>query len=164
MAATEATAKPPGPEIASQDPLPESNWFFRRWLAIGTSVFVGVLHLLILTGIWLMSLASPAAALASINAFLVFGCWLVCFNTMSYLLYLVAPSAEQAGKWMASIALLRGGGLITTHSKAETPEGKVEATTTTTGGSPAEPVPATPLTPAPVPALEPGKKGTVAPE
>jgi hypothetical protein len=46
------------------------------------------------------------------------------------MLYLIAPSAEQAGKWLATISAWKGGISTTSTSKATAPDGsKAEATT-----------------------------------
>lgn len=160
MSTQAATSEPPKLQVADQDPLPESNWLYRRWLALCTAGVIGVIHLTVLRVVWLLvklvathpDPETARTAIAAIEGLLKFSGWLILFNALSYLLYLTAPSAEHVGKWIASIVLLRGGGKITSSASAEAPDGsRVEAETVTTAGKGEPATEPTPETPAPDP-------------
>lgn len=120
--------------VDPQDPLPESNWIPRRWF-----VFLGRLTQTALVAacayaIFLLGSADPTKAIGALLAIVYCLCGIIALDA---LLYLVAPSAEQATKMIQTVAALRSG--VTFHSKttAQTPEAKVTATAA--AGVPAAP-------------------------
>lgn len=122
-----AAAASPPPTADPQDPLPESNWFWRR-------VFVGVTCTALLALVWWYAdtvgkaaLAGSTPAVEGLVGILKLSLYLLGLVTM---LYLIAPSAEQAGKWLATISAWKGGVSTTSTAKSTAPDGsKAEATT-----------------------------------
>lgn len=178
------TAGPP-PTADPQDPLPESSWFWRR-------VFVFLFGLIAVIGVavvlWMLftlgnatlelvaKLSGPRdvraldqsfeAVGAVILALYKLGSWSMIVLLVGHILYLIAPSAEQAAKMMATVSAWRGGISTSTTSRATGPEGTAE-TTTTTGkaapgpapspavGGPAQPAaPARPASPTATPVVD----------
>lgn len=80
----------------------------------------------------------------SIKALASLGFWMLVVIIIDRVLYLIAPSAEQAAKMMATVSAWKGG--ISTTSTATTSGPGGTATTTTTAGPTAAPAPpASPL-------------------
>jgi hypothetical protein len=137
MSAETPAASAPPVTVDPQDPLPESNWFWRR-------VFIFLLTATILFGVWYYvdTLATAAlllneTAIKGLISLLKFALWLIAGLIT---LYLIAPSAEQAGKWIATLAAWRSGDTTTSTSSASSPAGSASATTTATPTAPASPV------------------------
>jgi hypothetical protein len=137
MSAETPAASAPPVTVDPQDPLPESNWFWRR-------VFIFLLTATILFGVWYYvdTLATAAlllneTAIKGLISLLKFALWLIAGLIT---LYLIAPSAEQAGKWIATLAAWRSGVTTTSTSSASSPAGSASATTTATPTAPASPV------------------------
>jgi putative chitinase len=162
-----------------QDPLPESSWFWRRLLifagviscAIGIAIILGMLHIIATKG-----LASPDTvngaqiALHSIEALYNLGFWLVILVLVNLTLYLIAPSAEQATKMLATVSALKAGVSFTSRAAIDTGTGRAESSSVAGPASPA-PAPAAPaaeppLAPpsAPAAASEPAERPTGAVE
>lgn len=136
MSAETPAASAPPVTVDPQDPLPESNWFWRR-------VFIFLLTATILFGVWYYvdTLATAAlllneTAIKGLISILKFCLWLIAGLIT---LYLIAPSAEQAGKWIATLAAWRSGVTTTSTSSASSPAGSASATTTATPTAPATP-------------------------
>jgi hypothetical protein len=126
-----AIASPPQTATADpQDPLPESNWFWRR-------VFVGVICAAILGLVWWyaddigeVALKGGAGAVEAVRGLVDLLKLSLYLLGLVIMLYLIAPSAEQAGKWLATISAWKGGVSTTSTSKATASDGsKAEATT-----------------------------------
>lgn len=79
----------PAPPIDQQDPLPESNWFFRRIALLGSLVVLFVHRT------WEVYRANYDAH------------WTDYLILAVLVLYTVAPSAEQIGKIIATVSLLK---------------------------------------------------------
>lgn len=112
-----------------QDPLPETNWFWRR-------VYTFVLSLISVAFIWygLESLHSMAQA----DAIYRVTRYMIGVHVLLITYYMVAPSAEQIVKLIQAAKLLQAGVGMTRRATVETPEGgrtEVE----TTAGHPTEP-------------------------
>lgn len=142
-----ATASPPQTATADpQDPLPESNWFWRR-------VFVGVICAAILFLVWWyaddigeVALKGGSGAVDAVNGLVGLLKLSLYLLGLVIMLYLIAPSAEQAGKWLATISAWKGGVSTAAHSKAVAADGSTaEATTTAGKTAPAKPAPAADL-------------------
>ncbi len=143
---TEPTPPTLAPFPDAQDPLPESNWFWRR-------VFVFLVTAAILWMVWgaITRLGAVAVVVPDqgIPALLSLCRWLLLITAMMVTYYMVAPSAEQTIKMMQTAKLLTGGVKFATSSATtETPAATTTTTATTAGLPPAEPIPA----PLPVPA------------
>ncbi|HEX8224461.1 MAG TPA: hypothetical protein VF605_11655 [Allosphingosinicella sp.] len=156
------TAGPP-PTADPQDPLPESNWLYRRILifagvascAIGLGIIIAIFH-----GIATRALASADSAngaqitLHAIEALYNLGFWLVIIVLVNLTLYLIAPSAEQATKMLATVQALKGGVTFASRSAIATPTARAE--TASIAGVGAEAPKAAPVAaPAPAAAAEP---------
>ncbi len=124
----------------TQDPLPESNWFWRR-------VFTFVVTAAILWMVWGAITRLGAVAVVSptqgIPALLSLCRSLLLITAMMVTYYMVAPSAEQTIKMMQTAKLLVGGVKFASSSATtETPAATTTTTATTAGLPPAEPIPA----------------------
>lgn len=118
MSETTVQTEPDKVTIDPQDPLPESNWKWRRWTFVGCVVVI----------LWLLYLAirwnQPGAY------------WplTVCF-LMVWLIYGIAPSAEQFGKIAQAVSAMKDGVVFKTATTATTAAGTT-ATATTSAAKP----------------------------
>lgn len=128
---TESPAASSPPVVVDpQDPLPESNWFWRR-------SFIFVMSAAILFGVWYyvddlgtVALSGNESAIKGLISLLKLALWLIAGLIT---LYLIAPSAEQAGKWIATLAAWRSGVSTSSTATATAPSGaSVSATTSAT--------------------------------
>lgn len=115
-----------------QDPLPESNWFWRR-------VFVFVLMSFLMWRLWFVLDDLAATALLSpekgIGALLVACRYLCLFAFFLMMFYLLAPSAEQVTKMFKTATLLKHG--VQFASRTVNQPGRSE--TASTVGQPPQP-------------------------
>lgn len=123
-----------------QDPLPETNWFWRR-------VYTFVLSLVSVAFIWygieaLTGMQQPEAVYRVTR-------YMIGVHVMLITYYMVAPSAEQIIKIIQSAKLLRAGIPITRSAAVQTPQGTRTEVKTVAGREepPAAPV-ASPAPPA----------------
>ncbi|CAB4157182.1 hypothetical protein UFOVP679_6 [uncultured Caudovirales phage] len=80
-----------------QDPLPEANWTFRRWLTfVLTAVSLGLVA-------WIIHKLNDGGPLAGVA----YGLISLCALVVTY--YLIAPSAEHITRIIQSAAIVRGG-------------------------------------------------------
>jgi putative chitinase len=165
------TARPPQTSADPQDPLPESNWFYRRLLvfigcalcAIGLGLILGILYKIAVTALALADTVNGAQiTLHSVEALYNLGFWLVMLVGLNLVLYLIAPSAEQATKMLATASAIKGGAVFTSRSAVVTPSSRAEASSTAgpaaapaQPAAPAPPPPAEAAPPAPAPAQAP---------
>lgn len=124
-----ADVETPPPSIDVQDPLPESNWLYRR-------VFIFVLCTVIALAIWreiqtMIDLAKDHPDLI-VGAFLKIIKWEIIVGWCAMTYYLIAPSAEQVGKWLATVSAWRAGVVTTQTQTATGPDGSRASATTTT--------------------------------
>jgi hypothetical protein len=137
------TDQTPTPLLDVQDPLPESNWLWRRVFCF---VVVGILLFFIygsvdrLGKVAVLSPEKGIPALVTVTKSILF----LAMLTITY--YLLAPSAEQLTKLVKTASLLKSG--VQMASRTIHRPGKTE-TATTAGLPPVPPVP--PLTPSPAP-------------
>ena len=122
-----ASTTDPTSAVDVQDPLPESDWRWRR-------AYTYITTILVLAGIaWCLDglhSAKDADALLKIGLRLI---WLV---GLVVTFYMVAPSAEQIARIIQAASILKSGASITRTARAETADGgKTEVTTT--AGTPA---------------------------
>lgn len=116
-------APPIGADL--QDPLPESNWLWRRILFIGAALAQGVAYGFILWKVGQLGAAEPAAA---IEALVSLGLFVTVMIVADRLLYTIAPSAEQITKWFNVISLLKGGVSLFSRATATSAEGTATST------------------------------------
>jgi putative chitinase len=144
-------AGPPSTSADPQDPLPESNWFYRRLLtfagialcALGLAIILAILYRL--ATLAALSPDTPNATqvqLHTIEALYNLGFWLVIIILVNLTLYMIAPSAEQATKMLATVSALKGGVAFSSRAAVATPSSRAE--TSSAAGIPAA-APATPL-------------------
>jgi hypothetical protein len=137
-----ATAGPP-PTAEAQDPLPESSWTWRRLYVFLSTVVCSVGIAFIMYMLFRISQQelngrqSVETTLATTEALYKLGAWLVVLTLVDRVLYLIAPSAEQATKMLATVSALKSGVGFSNTSRAAGPEG--EAETVVTAG-PAQPM------------------------
>jgi hypothetical protein len=124
------------PSADPQDPLPESNWKWRRWYVFGatSACSVGILVILIMlyriAKVDLTGWQSAQTTLATIEALYQLGRWLVLLTLVDRVLYLIAPSAEQATKMLATVSALKSGVGFATTSRAVGPQGSTRPANT----------------------------------
>lgn len=78
--------------------------------------------------------------LATIQALFDLGRWLVILTLVDRVLYLIAPSAEQATKMMATVSALKSGVGFASSSQASGPQGQASSEARA-GPAPAAPAP-----------------------
>lgn len=116
---------PTSASVDLQDPLPESNWWFRRIALLGT------LATMLFHRTWLVMHGQPVDHWTDYQVLAVL------------VLYTVAPSAEQVAKMMATVSLLKPGNLaLKRTSSTMTTEAGVSTGTSTSTITPTTPVPA----------------------
>lgn len=126
-----ATADPATARVDVQDPLPETNWFWRR-------VYTFVLSLVSVAFIWygieaLYDLRQPDAIYRVTR-------YMIGVHVLLITYYMLAPSAEQLVKLVQAAKLLQAGVPMTRSAVVETPQGG-RTEVTTTAGHPDTPTP-----------------------
>lgn len=125
-----ATANPATSRVDVQDPLPETNWFWRR-------VYTFALSLISVAFIWfgleaLNSMREPRLVYSITR-------YMIGVHVLLITFYMLAPSAEQMVKLIQSARLLRSGIPITRSAVVETPQGGRTEVRTTAGAPEAPP-------------------------
>lgn len=95
-----------------QDPLPESNWFWRRVFAcVVTAAALALTGLIVwqMTAALLVIVRGDADATATVNALRDIAFYLVGLALALSIAYLIAPSGEQVAKMVQSVKLNLGG-------------------------------------------------------
>lgn len=113
MAAVEAQTDPLKIKLDPQDPLPESNWLYRRWFNFGTQAVL----LLILAGASVLHEAAIAA-------------WIVVAIICNGIFYTVAPSGEQVAKMLASVSAMKAGVNFATRQEVDANAGTASSVST----------------------------------
>lgn len=134
----EVQSPPTVVKVDPQDPLPESNWLYRRLLQ-ATGVFLFFLFML-MTLIMIGRLGINAQQPA-IKGLVALGIALIVWRAIGDMLYLIAPSAEQITKWFATVSAWKGGVSFFSRSTAAAPDGSTATTTSSTSSPPSPPVP-----------------------
>jgi hypothetical protein len=135
---TDIVSAPP-PTVESHDPIPESNWFWRR-------VFVFALCTVVCVGIWVMVITM--VNLAGNNPSLIVGAfvkiigWLLLLVWFAMTYYIVGTSGEQVVKIVQTAGMFKQGIVSTVTKIAEGSDGS-KATAQTTTGPAAPPIAAT---------------------
>lgn len=149
-----ATAGPP-PTADPQDPLPESAWGWRRGFVflfgiIAALAVAAVLAMLYMLGAETLDLvgklsgARDVRALdqsleqvgAVIQALYKLGSWAMIVIIAGHVLYLIAPSAEQAAKMLATVSAWKAGVSTASLSRSIAPDGGRAEAATSAGISP----------------------------
>lgn len=112
------------PRIDVQDPLPETNWFWRR-------VYTFALSLISVAFIWfgleaLNSMREPQLVYSVTR-------YMIGVHVLLITFYMLAPSAEQMVKLIQAAKLLHAGVPITRRAVAQTPQGGRTEVETTAG-------------------------------
>lgn len=159
------TAGPPPTSADPQDPLPESNWFWRRLLtfvgcglcALGLGIVLWIYFTVATEALGSADTANGAQiTLHTIEALSSLSFWLVVLVLVNLTLYLIAPSAEQAAKMLATVQAWRAGVSTFTSARVATPTSSAETRTiagpaAATPAAPAATQEAPPAPPAPAP-------------
>lgn len=167
MADQPAATSPPA-TADPQDPLPESAWFWRRVFVFvfgGIAVAgVGVILWMIFgIGTETLRLVAKLGALrdvrslddalkvvgGSIDALASLGFWLIILVLADRILYLIAPSAEQAAKMMATVSAWKSGVSTSSSAQSTAPDGSSASASQQAGPAVTPPVPPTPPVPQP---------------
>jgi len=111
---------PAAVQVDVQDPLPETDWFWRR-------TYTFLMSLIALGFIW--GGIDGLYKLQKGDEIFQVTRYMIGILAMLILFYMVAPSAEQIVKLVQSARLLRSGIGITRTASVETPESKTEVTT-----------------------------------
>lgn len=124
-----------------QDPLPESNWLWRR---VYTFAVTGIILFFMWGGLDRIGKVAVVAPAQGIPALLSISKWLVVLCWFSITYYLLAPSAEQVTKMFKTATLLRSGVQLATRRVIHEPHRTVdEAATVAQPPQPAVPPAAT---------------------
>lgn len=133
-----AAAATPPPTADPQDPLPESNWLWRR-------AFIFLITIALLAGVWFkvddLSVVALIQNETAIKGLITILKWALSLIGVMVLLYLVAPSAEQVAKMLATLSAWKSGISTLSTSRAVAPDGSM-AEATTSAGRNAAPAPA----------------------
>ncbi len=118
------TADPATASVDVQDPLPETNWFWRR-------VYTFALSLISVAFIWygieaLYDLRQPDAIYRVTR-------YMIGVHVLLITYYMLAPSAEQLVKLIQAAKLLQSGVTMRRSARVETPQGGRTEVTTTAG-------------------------------
>lgn len=123
-----------------QDPLPESKWAPRRWSSFAVCFAAAILLLLCLRILWRVSheASSEAVALAVVEGVVSIAGYLVAIIIFDRILLMVAPSAEQVIKMLATAGMLIRGVSIKTETTTKATPGAATSSSTTTTAAPPE--------------------------
>lgn len=149
---TSAAASPPV-TADPQDPLPESNWKWRRififlssLIAVGgVAVVLWMLHGVVKTD--LAGRQDVRTTLATVEALYNLGWWILMLLLADRILYLIAPSAEQATKMLATVWAWKSGVSTASAARSTAPDGSTAEASTSAGPAGVPPAPAPPQAP-----------------
>lgn len=132
MADNAAAASPP-PTADPQDPLPESNWFWRR-------IFIFVITACLLAGVWFkvddLSVIALIQNETAIRGLVTILKWALSLVGIMVLLYLVAPSAEQVAKMLSTLSAWKAGISTVSTSRAIGSDGSTAEASVAAGRAP----------------------------
>lgn len=120
-----ATDNPAAAQVDVQDPLPETDWFWRR---LYTFLFTLVSTAFIWYGFEALWGLQDAVSIYSVTRYM------VGVHVMLISYYMVAPSAEQIIKIIQSAKIIRSGVPMTRSAVVQTPEGGRTEVVTNAGG------------------------------
>lgn len=119
-----------------QDPLPETNWFWRRVYTFALSL---ISIAIVIYGVQVLHELKDADNVYRVTRYM------IGVHVLLITYYMLAPSAEQMVKLIQTAKLLGAGVPISRKAVVETPEGgRTEVTTTAGAPTPPEPSPAPP--------------------
>lgn len=126
--------------IDVQDPLPESSWSWRRGYVFAGAIVQAIAFGFILAALWetsrkLGSMDSVQGLLSVAGLMYKLAWWLLIIHIIDKVLYLIAPSAEQATKMIQTAGILKAGVPIKSQQQYVATEGQVAATSTTEAGN-----------------------------
>lgn len=124
----------PTPGIDLQDPLPESNWLWRRVFVFAAVTTTFVILYLVIQQLGLIAYMEPRRGIEALLDLAMRLLWLL-FALIVF--YMLAPSAEQMVKMIQTAGLLRNNVQIASRSVQE-PDGRTEIAQT--AGKPPQPV------------------------
>lgn len=143
--ASTAQAGPPATAVL-HDPLPESNWLWRRIFSFANATAVAIGILLVVNAMVNLSKHVTTPDL-EVNALLKITEWLIVYQWCVTTYYLIAPTGEQITRWVQTAGMLKKGvGMFSTASATD--GGGSSAQTSTVAGQPGS----TPAAPLPEPA------------
>lgn len=156
MSADGTTSAATAPPVTAdpQDPLPESNWKWRRIFiflfsmisVVGVGVVLAMLYQVVQAD--LAGRQSERTTLATVDAIYNLGWWIIMLQLADRLLYLVAPSAEQVAKMLATVSAWKSGISTTSEARSTATDGSTAQATTSAGPAASKPTaPAAPEAP-----------------
>lgn len=119
-----ASSADPATAVDVQDPLPESNWFWRRAYSFGMSLLLLGATAYVLIGLRDAQDADGLLEMGMRQLWILAG--VITF-------YMIAPSAEQIARIIQSARIVTAGNTITRTATAETPSGTTTSVTTSVG-------------------------------
>lgn len=132
--ATTAKAPPFKVELDPQDPLPESNWLWRRLLVFIGSIVISLFLWMIIEYVYALGLKNAGATIVALSALKWVAIGLIAWGFTREAIYTIAPSAEHFGKWVQSVSAWKAGVTFQTAQTAQT--GDAAAASSTTVGKP----------------------------
>lgn len=128
-----ATAGPP-PTVDAQDPLPESNWFWRRTFIFGlTAILIGGCAWVI----WPLRVMSYQGNETALKGLIDLPFYMLGLILVNQIFYTIAPSGEQVAKMFnLSSILTRGAGWMSTATASAPGGGQVTTQTKVVGAPP----------------------------
>lgn len=120
----QVTANPATARVDVQDPLPETNWLWRRLFTFIFALISVVLITYALQSLHQMQDADKVYRM---------GRYMIGVHVLLMTYYMLAPSAEQMVKLIQSARLIREGATISRTAAVETPEGARTEVSTTAG-------------------------------
>lgn len=121
-----ASTANPESKVDVQDPLPETDWFWRR-------AYSYVLTIALLVAVWLVLVALEKGG--DTRALYDIGVRLVYLLALVSTYYLIAPSAEQIVRMIQASRILQAGVPITRTATAETADGTITTARTVAGAT-----------------------------
>lgn len=124
-----ASSEIPATAVDVQDPLPESNWFWRRAYSFTMSLLLVGVTVYVLMG---LREAQDAEGLLEMG---LRSQWILA-GVITF--YMIAPSAEQIARIVQSARIVTSGATITRTAEVTTPSGTTTSVTTSAGEAPTE--------------------------
>jgi hypothetical protein len=134
-----ADTEAPPPQVQAHDPLPESNWFWRR-------IYIFAVTTVVTVGVWMIVQAMVTAGNGQVivNALVKICGWLLLYGWFLATYYMIAPTGEQIVKMWQSVTAWKAG-ITTSITQTATGADGSQATATTSTGPVVAPPPAPPV-------------------
>lgn len=122
-----------GPITDPQDPLPESNWRPRRWSSFAVCLAGAILLGVVLRILWRIASATPGEAvlLEIVEGLITIAGYLILVVVFDRILLMVAPSAEQVVKMLATAGMIVRGVSVKSETRTRATPRSAETITTT---------------------------------